>query len=86
MTRILSLDDLPRLALGDPRGDELSARLESIAGGVITIGNFDGVHLGHATLLHKFVNWPTNLVVPQLQSSWIRTQQPFCDPNLLIEG
>lgn len=44
MTEILPLSSLA--ASGD-----LASRLEMVRGGVITIGNFDGVHLGHAALL-----------------------------------
>ncbi len=48
MTEIVPLTNVtPTL---DP---SVAGRLESIQGGVITIGNFDGVHLGHAALLQQ---------------------------------
>ncbi|MFK8114608.1 MAG: bifunctional riboflavin kinase/FAD synthetase [Rubripirellula sp.] len=49
MTKILPLDDLPGLASATEA--DASSEFSEIAGGVITIGNFDGVHQGHAMLL-----------------------------------
>jgi riboflavin kinase/FMN adenylyltransferase len=38
--------------------------LDSIQGGVVTIGNFDGVHLGHAALLSEVRRFATELGGP----------------------
>jgi riboflavin kinase/FMN adenylyltransferase len=34
---------------------------ESLRGGALTIGNFDGVHLGHATIVNKLKQFASNL-------------------------
>ncbi len=63
MIEILPLSNLA--APGNLAANQADAtRLHSIRGGVITIGNFDGVHLGHAALLGQVRQLANEMGVP----------------------
>ena len=53
----------------------------ALGGGVITIGNFDGVHLGHAMLLNEVRRTADRLGGRLSLSSWTRILRPFCVRN-----
>ena len=43
------------------------ARLpRELKGGVISIGNFDGVHQGHAQIVSQMLQWSKHLAVPSI--------------------
>ena len=51
--------------------------LKSLSGCVLTIGNFDGVHVGHQEILKKLVKKAKELGLPSLVISFSVTPETF---------
>ena len=55
---------------------------ESMKGGVVALGNFDGVHLGHQALLNQAIMWAKSIGKPALALSFDPHPRQFFDKNL----
>lgn len=65
--------------------DGISQVPASIRQHVLTIGNFDGVHLGHAALLHSLVSMKQRLAKPAMVVTFDPSPTAILRPEIVIE-